>query len=389
MKIPKKYIHQSGRYKGTINQKAAHIAGKHNFSYRDPHPHIKGLFFGGQEKSGRQKWLTEDKLRPLKITNVPSGIPIHTSGRQRGKVNQDILQTGNPQGTYSLGDKHPNKMYTHTFFLRFTNTGNKASNVEIWGTQKQVNNIKETQTRAWEKLKADPERMKAKLEKEAQRREENRDLLRERGRKHYAENKEKIKARVKEYTKKNLKTIREKEAKRREENRDKLNEYFRNFYHQNKNDPDYQQRRKESAAKMRAKPEHKAKEKAYQQAHRDEINARMRKYYLQPDKKFRRVVSGRIAIALKNNSGEKAYKTLEYLGSSIETARAHIEENFEEGMTWENHGEWHIDHIIPCAHFDLTDPEEQKKCFHYTNLQPLWAHDNLSKGDKLDWQKSA
>ena len=51
-------------------------------------------------------------------------------------------------------------------------------------------------------------------------------------------------------------------------------------------------------------------------------------------------------------------------------------------MTWENHTPtgWHVDHIIPCAAFDLSKPEEQRKCFHYTNLQPLWAIDNIRKG---------
>ncbi len=54
-------------------------------------------------------------------------------------------------------------------------------------------------------------------------------------------------------------------------------------------------------------------------------------------------------------------------------------------MTWENHGRhgWHIDHIIPCAAFDLTDPEQQKKCFHYTNYQPLYTLENLKKGDRI------
>lgn len=52
-------------------------------------------------------------------------------------------------------------------------------------------------------------------------------------------------------------------------------------------------------------------------------------------------------------------------------------------MTWENHGKWHMDHIKPCSSFDLTDPEEQKLCNHYSNLQPLWDYENLQKRDKL------
>jgi hypothetical protein len=56
-----------------------------------------------------------------------------------------------------------------------------------------------------------------------------------------------------------------------------------------------------------------------------------------------------------------------------------FENQFQEWMSWDNHGEWHIDHIRPCASFDLTDPKQLKECFHYTNLQPLSARDNLSK----------
>lgn len=75
------------------------------------------------------------------------------------------------------------------------------------------------------------------------------------------------------------------------------------------------------------------------------------------------------------------------MGADIETVKKHLESLFQNGMTWDNHGfdGWHIDHIVPCAAFDLTDPEEQKKCFHYTNLQPLWAKDNLSKGDRYEY----
>jgi hypothetical protein len=63
--------------------------------------------------------------------------------------------------------------------------------------------------------------------------------------------------------------------------------------------------------------------------------------------------------------------------------KGYLAGKFKDGMTWENHGEWHIDHIKPCASFNLLDEGEQKKCFHYTNLQPLWASENLSKGCKF------
>jgi hypothetical protein len=99
-------------------------------------------------------------------------------------------------------------------------------------------------------------------------------------------------------------------------------------------------------------------------------------------------IRSRIRSAIKNQYGEKAYKSPELLGCTIEEARLHIESQFKDGMTWENHGlyGWHIDHIRPCASFDLSDPEQQKQCFHYTNLQPLWADENLQKGDK--WEDS-
>lgn len=77
---------------------------------------------------------------------------------------------------------------------------------------------------------------------------------------------------------------------------------------------------------------------------------------------------------------------LEHLGCSIEEARMHIENQFQPGMTWENHGlhGWHIDHIRPVASFDLYDIEDRRKCFHYSNLQPLWAADNIAKSDKWE-----
>ena len=81
----------------------------------------------------------------------------------------------------------------------------------------------------------------------------------------------------------------------------------------------------------------------------------------------------------------KSGTTIDLLGCQPEFLISYIEKQFKEGMTWDNYGRrgWHIDHILPCASFDLSDPEQQKKCFHYTNLQPLWAEDNLRKSDKV------
>ena len=80
---------------------------------------------------------------------------------------------------------------------------------------------------------------------------------------------------------------------------------------------------------------------------------------------------------------QKSNKTLVLLGCSIEYFKKHIEQQFKPGMTWERFGEFHIDHIKPCAAFDLRDPEQQQMCFHYSNMQPLWPIENLKKGAKF------
>ena len=97
--------------------------------------------------------------------------------------------------------------------------------------------------------------------------------------------------------------------------------------------------------------------------------------------KLKQQLSHRIFLALKG--AVKSKRTKELLGCTIEQLWIHLEKSFKPGMTKENYGKWHVDHIRPCASFDLTKPEEQAKCFHYTNLQALWAHENLSKGDKF------
>ena len=72
------------------------------------------------------------------------------------------------------------------------------------------------------------------------------------------------------------------------------------------------------------------------------------------------------------------------MGCNIDFLKKYIAKKFTKGMSWDNYGlyGWHIDHIKPCSCFDLTKPEQQKLCFHYSNLQPLWAKDNISKSNK-------
>ena len=174
--------------------------------------------------------------------------------------------------------------------------------------------------------------------------------------KYYEANKDKIGESTKKYRKENKDKITEYKKKYREENKDKIKESARKYYEANKD-----------------------KIREYREENRKI------KYKKDPNFKLKRLLRSRLLTALKNNNINKTSKSLELLGCTVQKAREHIEKQFKEGMTWDNHGHkgWHIDHIIPCASFDLTDPEQQKKCFHYTNLQPLWADENLSKGAKI------
>jgi len=105
-----------------------------------------------------------------------------------------------------------------------------------------------------------------------------------------------------------------------------------------------------------------------------------------PAFKLRSKLASLINTSIRKQFGAKACKTTRLIGCTVEELRHHLEAQFADGMSWDNYGRdgWHIDHIRPCASFDLTDPEQQRQCFHYTNLQPLWAADNIRKGSK--WQ---
>lgn len=74
----------------------------------------------------------------------------------------------------------------------------------------------------------------------------------------------------------------------------------------------------------------------------------------------------------------------ELIGCSVVVLREHLAKQFKRGMSWKNYGEWEIDHIVPCTAFNLMDKQEQMKCFHFSNLQPLWKHDNRRKSASIN-----
>lgn len=110
------------------------------------------------------------------------------------------------------------------------------------------------------------------------------------------------------------------------------------------------------------------------------LNENRRKYLKIPQNK----IAHNLRIRIGKIIDQKIISSVELLGCTRKFLVSYLESLFKPGMTWKNYGPngWHIDHIKPCASFDLIKPEEQRKCCHYTNLQPLWAIDNIKKSDR-------
>ena len=119
----------------------------------------------------------------------------------------------------------------------------------------------------------------------------------------------------------------------------------------------------------------------------DKNNREKRNEYLSNKKKINPIyrlsciVRNRIYSFLKNKNITKQNKTFDIVGCSPQSLKEHLENQFTDGMSWDNRCEWHIDHIIPLS--SAKTEEEMCKLFHYTNLQPLWAEDNLKKSNKI------
>ena len=112
-------------------------------------------------------------------------------------------------------------------------------------------------------------------------------------------------------------------------------------------------------------------------------NYEKERYRKDPVFKMAIVLRHRIYTSLRRNknipAGDKKFSAVKDLGCSIVELKKYLEDKFQKGMTWDNHGEWHVDHIKPLISFDLTDRRQILKAIHYSNLQPLWAIDNQRK----------
>jgi hypothetical protein len=254
-------------------------------------------------------------------------------------------------------------------------------------------------------------RLKNKEELSRKRRErwhQNIEQINKERRERYSKNKEYLRLQYHAYYWKNKERIRAIAKKNRNKNKEEVNRKKREIYA----DPSTGYKEIHKAYNIRNKERISKFNKQYRLKNIDIINARMikwreenrervnagartpkaRKYRRERDRKKRTDPTFHLIAILRRRihhmlggrkTGRKTLSTLELLGvTDIETVWKHLEKHFKPGMTRKNNtvDGWHIDHIKPCFKFDLTNPAQQRECFNYTNLQPLWAFDNLSKG---------
>lgn len=169
----------------------------------------------------------------------------------------------------------------------------------------------------------------------------------------YLQNKNKIKKQVKKYDKKNSKNRLDRQKKYISNNRQKIKDMHKKWSDNNKS----------NLTKYRRKYYNK-------------------KYKIDKLYRLKQLIRHRIRVVLKSKKIDKIYNLDNYLGCTLPELIIHLESKFTEGMIWENQGKWHIDHIVPLS--SAKTEKEIYKLNHYTNLQPLWAKDNLIKSNKIN-----
>jgi hypothetical protein len=201
--------------------------------------------------------------------------------------------------------------------------------------------------------------------------EQNKDKVLKHQRNYIDQNKEKLSNRWKDY---------------REKNSEKLKLYFEEYF--NKDEA--------RAARARRCAEWRINNKEKDDRNHTKWRAENRERYIEsrraylktkrqnnPKFKLKCNISTGIRASINNGKNGKTWSAL--VGYNIDQLKNHIENLFSEGMSWDNYGEWHIDHIVPIAAFNFIRPEDEdfKRCWALENLQPLWAEDNHRKGSKL------
>ena len=201
--------------------------------------------------------------------------------------------------------------------------------------------------------------------------------------------------------------------------RDKNPEKTRKYFKKSSSRPEYKKKRKDYFIKYMSNPKNRKRRKEWEKnwrkrdyvrkkkkeyklrnkkhiqkwnkeyAQRPEVKKRlskirMNRYKNDPIYLIKNRIRTRFYTYIKRGLAEKKVRTSELIGCSWKYLKNHIEKQFKPKMKWSNYGKWHIDHIKPMSQYDLRKVDEQYKCCNYKNLQPLWAKENLSKGDRIN-----
>ena len=189
-------------------------------------------------------------------------------------------------------------------------------------------------------------------------------------------NKDKIHNQYLRYYEKNQELVKTRNKKWSNANKDKIKEIAHKYYLKNRN---YILEKQKEYKKLNPNQYKNWWAKNKQRL----CNVFKERYYTDPKFHINHTISNRIRSSLK--SGKNGHRWESLVGYTLTELMEHLESKFQPGMTWDNYGEWHIDHIIPISYFDYSsyDDETFKICWDLNNLQPLWAKDNLIKSNKL------
>ena len=187
----------------------------------------------------------------------------------------------------------------------------------------------------------------------------------------YPANRAKLSQKKKEDYQINKGYILKRNKKYRDKNKDIINKRQNKYYYENHEKMlASAQRSRDKIKKERSQKQYEYKKKRLKTDHIFKIKERIR---------------SRIYLCLRKNKIIKSQTFIDLLGThDMSIVWDYLEKQFKRGMTKQNHGKWHIDHIRPISSFDLNDVEQQKQCFNYKNMQPLWASENMSKGSKFE-----